>query len=261
MWRAVTFIFFLALLSEVGTAQVKSSHLEELLNALSDQSYKVRLQATLMLAKIKDRRAVPALIHALSDGSPLVRGMAAHALGVIGDSRALAPLKERRSDRDALVRKRVRVAIDQIKKQQASAPKKSMIILLRLASVGDNTKKGKALVPTLRRLWSERLESDPRVALASELHPVAGQRAYELTTSILKITSERRGEFLESTCNVNLVLGDHKGSIVMMTNGEATVQVMARSQRPGQEKEVILDALGEAVGSVHANLLRFLGIP
>ncbi|MGZ3426598.1 MAG: HEAT repeat domain-containing protein, partial [Polyangia bacterium] len=55
---------------------------------MQDASYKVRVQAALVLGKLNDRRAVPALIQALHDENETVRGVAATSLGRIGDKSA-----------------------------------------------------------------------------------------------------------------------------------------------------------------------------
>jgi HEAT repeat protein len=53
----------------------------------------VRNQAAEALAKIGDKRAVPALIAALKDEDEQVRNQAAEALAKIGDKRAVPALK------------------------------------------------------------------------------------------------------------------------------------------------------------------------
>ncbi len=55
---------------------------------MQDPSYKVRVQAALVLGKLKDKRAVPALMQALHDENETVRGVAATSLGRIGDPSA-----------------------------------------------------------------------------------------------------------------------------------------------------------------------------
>ena len=57
---------------------------------LTDRSYPVRVQAAMVLGKLKDRRGVAPLIAALRDKEAAVRVVAASALGKLGDASALA---------------------------------------------------------------------------------------------------------------------------------------------------------------------------
>jgi hypothetical protein len=214
-----------------------------LVDALSDRDYRVRMQAALMLAKLKDRRAVPGLVRSLNDAHPIVRGVVAHTLGLMGDSRALAPLRERLSDHNALVRRKAREALTLLQRP----------VLVRLASIGDRTKRGSALVPELRRLWAERIEQSPGLRLAPQ-RLEKGQQLYEVTSTITELSSRRQGTYTETKCSISLVLGDQKGSIVMMTSGGATVHV----EGGRNESALQATALQGAISSAHANLMRFL---
>src|SRR5207302_2123704 len=56
----------------------RADKIDDLTRALmQDPSYKVRVQAALVLGKLNDRRAVPALMQALKDENESVRGVAA----------------------------------------------------------------------------------------------------------------------------------------------------------------------------------------
>ena len=214
-----------------------------LVESLADRDYRVRMQAALMLAKLKDRRAVPGLVRSLNDSHPIVRGVVAHTLGLMGDGRALVPLRERLSDGDSLVRRKAREAIDLLQQP----------VFVRVASVGDRTQRGSALVPQLRRLWTERIEQSPGLRLAPE-RLVKGQKMYEVTSTITELSSRRQGTYTEAKCSVSLVLGDQKGSIVMMTSGGATVHV----EGGRNDSALQATALQGAISSAHANLMRFL---
>ena len=63
-------------------APASADKIDDLTRALmQDPSYKVRVQAALVLGKLDDKRAVPALIQALHDENETVRGVAATSLG------------------------------------------------------------------------------------------------------------------------------------------------------------------------------------
>src|SRR5262245_24967154 len=68
---------------------------QELCRELLDDStnYKVRVQAALVLGRLGDTAAVPALTKALADSNKTVRAIAAQALGQIGDAGAAEALR------------------------------------------------------------------------------------------------------------------------------------------------------------------------
>ncbi len=92
-----------AVLLAVGHAS--ADKVDELNRALlTDPSYKVKVQAALVLGKLGDKRAVPALLEALRDDNETVRGMAALSLGKLGDPRAQPALRALENDASPFVR-------------------------------------------------------------------------------------------------------------------------------------------------------------
>lgn len=90
----------------------------------SSSDYKVRLSAALNLAKLGDRRAIPAFIVALGDEDKTVRGVVAAGLGKLVTAATPAELKNRAlaalrqsasSDSNAFVRKQAQKAYDKLK--------------------------------------------------------------------------------------------------------------------------------------------------
>src|SRR5690606_25719701 len=104
--------------------------------------------AAVALAKMKDRRAVPALAHALRDSNRSVRAIAATALGHIGDPRALKALRRAAADRDPMVRKRAAAAVARIEKR-APSPRSSPASSSRLARYRVEAKERPLLRPQL----------------------------------------------------------------------------------------------------------------
>src|SRR3954468_4183970 len=83
----------------LAAAPASADKLDDLTRALmQDPSYKVRVQAALVLGKLNDKRAVPALIQALKDENESVRGVAATSLGRIGDKGSANALLQASSD-------------------------------------------------------------------------------------------------------------------------------------------------------------------
>jgi hypothetical protein len=243
-------------------ADLPAGRLQRLLDLLTDRDYRVRLQAAIALGQVRDTRTVPALIRRLDDPNALVRGMVAAALGEIGDSRASTPLRERLKDKDSLVRRHARASLEQIQKASKApdgrATSNGRTILLRLGGVGDRTRQGQVLIPELRRLWTERISQTPGIRLVSGSANSPGQKVYEVNASITQLSSHHRGDLVETTCSVSVVVGDHHGSILMMTSGGATVQVQSQTFSKSQEPALRASALANAVASAHSNVVKFL---
>ena len=105
-----------------GADASRDTYLQRLIEALErDDSYKVRLQATVLLGKSKDPRAVEPLLTALNvDAHPTVRAAAATALGTMREPRAIAPLVTRiATDTEAFVRQEAATALAQFPREQA----------------------------------------------------------------------------------------------------------------------------------------------
>ena len=103
-----------ALLVLAAAAPASADKIDSLTRTLmQDPSYKVRVQAALVLGKLADRRAVPALMQALHDENETVRGVAATSLGRIGDKSAANALQmAATSDASEFVRSQARKALE-----------------------------------------------------------------------------------------------------------------------------------------------------
>src|SRR4051812_17126335 len=92
-----------------------ADRVDDLSNALvNDTSWRVRLQAAVVLGRLHDRRGVPALMRALADPVETVRGMAAQVLGDLGDPAARAGLERAKRDPSSFVRGQALVAINKL---------------------------------------------------------------------------------------------------------------------------------------------------
>lgn len=105
-----------------ATDSTRDAYLSRLIDALShDESFKVRLQAAVLLGRSKDSRAVEPLLQALgNDADYTVRAAAATALGHLGELRAVAPLLSHlAADSDAFVRSEAAAALAQFPRASA----------------------------------------------------------------------------------------------------------------------------------------------
>src|SRR5882672_1309368 len=86
--------------------------IEEVEEALGhDRSYKVRVDAALVLGRLRQTRSIPALIGALKDPNPSVRASAAQSLGRIGSPIAKDALAKVLGDTDPGVRRSAKEAM------------------------------------------------------------------------------------------------------------------------------------------------------
>ena len=103
----------------VGTAGARSlraaPRIEDVEDALGhDRSYKVRVDAALVLGRLHQTRSIPALIGGLKDPNPTVRASAARSLGLIGSPIARDAVAKALVDPVPLVRRMAKVAMKQL---------------------------------------------------------------------------------------------------------------------------------------------------
>jgi len=230
---------------------------------LHDPSYKVRLQAAVVLGKIHDKRAVPGLMQALGDAYYGVRGMAAQALGEIGDDSARDALEHVSHDPHDFVRAQARAALrmleavpppDSIQSRNSVTGQK---IFLTVGKMGDKT--GRAppeLRERMRMIVLAQLQGTPYVTMQG---PASKARGFIVDGAIKDIFVRTLHDYVEASCEVELVISTYPAhSIVMMTTGGASVQSPRIRYRPEQQMPMQRDALEGAVRGAHQNLLQFL---
>lgn len=110
-------LFLIAIVAGLLARAERSDRIDQLAQTLLiDPSFKVRVQAALVLGKLGDARGAPALIEALRDENDTVRGAAAGALGKLGDQRAVDALTALRNDGSSFVRTAVDKALAQLER-------------------------------------------------------------------------------------------------------------------------------------------------
>ena len=127
MWTRSSRLSVVALLLAMAIAwspPARADKVDDLTRALmQDPSYKVRVQAALVLGKLNDKRAVPALIQALHDENETVRGVAATSLGRMNDkSAANALMQSATNDSSDFVKTQAKKALELIAGAGGSGP-------------------------------------------------------------------------------------------------------------------------------------------
>jgi hypothetical protein len=228
-----------------AASHARTDSLETAITTLAQaRNEKVRVQAALVLGRMRDPRGIPALTRALADRSAVVRAVAAQVLGDLGAESARPALEVATQDDSPLVRRHAAQALRQLVR---AAPRH----VLAVNPMGDRT--GRAS-PALR----ERM----RRAVVAELAAPAGRpwpASFTVDGAIRALDVAQGKLEVEVRCGVQLILSTHPGqSIVLMSSGEATVQRPRARFRSGMLLDMQNDALQHAVRGAAEELRQHL---
>ena len=219
----------------------------------------MRLQAAVVLGKLRDRRSVPSLLRALADENETVRGLSAQVLGELGDASIVAALERaRRSDASQFVRNRARRGAGQAAARRDGDARRAASGGALHVEVGGIGVKARHASPELTQRLREYIirELSRTPGLTLEGKPLSG---FLIDSSITNVSRRLTDQWVEITCEISFVVGRLPSkAMVMMTSGGATVQAPRMGLRPENEKALQLDALEGAVQGAHENLLAFL---
>jgi hypothetical protein len=242
----------------------RADRIDDLCHSLTnDSSWRVRLQAAVVLGKLHDTRAVPSLMRALSDENESVRGLAAQVLGDLGDAQAVAALERlRKSDSSSFVRDKAHAALAKLhpSEMMASSPRSSRPLKgdnvhVEVGGIGTKARHATPeMTARLREYIIRELSRTPGVTLEGK--PLSG---FLIDSAITNVSRKTTDQWVEISCEVSFVVGRLPSkSMVMMTSGGATVQAPRVGFRPEKEKALQFDALEGAVQGAHQNLLAYL---
>ncbi len=234
----------------------------ELLAALGDASFKVRVRAALMIGKKKLRDAAPALRQALGDEHDAVRAAAANALGQVGDQES-RPLLARLLDQgNEAVRKGATMGLTELDAALGGGRKYLVAIdapaLPSGAGAGAGTR--------LQRVVRKELNRSPRVVLAAGEESVLsgtalsahlqarGLTGIRLQTKLVKLEATRAG----MVCKVSVMVVTMPANRMEFAGngeGEAEVDGELDDDTRVELEEQLLDAAGQAAAQEAAGFL------
>lgn len=244
-----------------------AARIEDVEEALAhDRSYKVRLDAALVLGRLREPRSIPALIGALRDPIASVRATAAQSLGRIGSPIARDAVARALGDPAPLVRRMAKEAMKQLGAGDADAdtpppptpgspairPRAGKKLSFEIKPVGDQTKHaGPALRSHMRDFILAQLRP------FGDVDPAENQGMYAVDGVIKDLSTSTRNGDVEVNCVVQLVLSRQPGGgVFLLTSGEATVQRPKHLFRPQQKPTMELEALENALRSASEDLLN-----
>jgi len=240
-----------------------------------DRSYKVRVDAALVLGRLHQPRSIPALISALKDPHPAVRASAARALGRIGSPIGRDAVAKATQDPVPAVRRAAREALKQMGRhgEVAAAP----------PPPPPPTTEGRRSAPAIRSRHANRLSfevkpmgdssrhagpalrSHMRDFLVDQLRPLGDpaerehEGAFAVDGVIKDLTMGNHGPDVQISCAVQLVVSRQPGGgVFLLTSGEATVLKPRRQWKPQQRAGMELEALESAVRAASEDLVRQL---
>jgi hypothetical protein len=241
------------------------ARIDELCKAVVDDSnsYKMRVQAALVLGKLGDSRAVQPLIKALGDQNKSVRGIAASALGQLGDSSAVDPLRDLlRHESDPFVRGQAEKAVAALAAAGGGGGggggKRAKIYLNFGAFAGGAKSAGPEASKIIHEALSRELGKMSSVTLtlsAADQHsfPKSGMSGFYIDGNITKLADSGGNE---TSCAVKVMVASWPAkSIIMWTDAGATVQ---SGSRPRDKDNARRECLEMSARGLSEDLVNFL---
>jgi hypothetical protein len=262
---------FVVALLLCAAAPASADRIDDLTHALmTDGSYKVRVQAALVLGKLNDRRAVPALMQALHDENETVRGVAATSLGRIGDKQSANALQMAASnDASEFVRAQARKALEVVANgaggsTMAAAPPKAGARFYVAIDFSNSGKGGAEYGKLVREALAKELQKLPTVTLSvsgggkpsGAILASKHLQGFVVDGTIQRLSATPSGGSQTIDCDLKAFVATFPDrSIKMMTQEGASLQT---GSGPGEEASGKHDCLVAAIEAVKDDVDKFL---
>lgn len=264
--RLMCLVLLAGLVAAAASPAWAGPRIEDVEEALAhDRSYKVRVDAALILGRLRQTRSIPALIGALKDPNPAVRASAAQSLGHIGSPIARDAVAKAVTDPVPLVRRNAREALRELGGGDADAEtppaptpgapairaRPGRKLSFEVKAMADQSRHaGPALRSHMRDFMLDRLRP------YGDVSPADNHGMFAVDGVIKDLSTSTRGGDVEVSCAVQLVLSRQPGGgVFLLTSGEATVQRPKRQYKPQQRPGMEMEALENALRSASEDLL------
>jgi hypothetical protein len=232
---------------------------------LEDASYKVRLQAALLLGKLGDKTAVSPLVKALGDENRTVRGMAAQSLGRLGASEAASALKGTlQRERDPFVRGQIEKALAALGPPPGDGGGrgggKGRIYLTFGSFSGGARLADAGLLEALRSALRRELTKLTGVTFSLESGEEksfgkSGRLGFLIDGNVTRLDDGLVGGAVEINCDVKVMVARWPSkSIILWTNAGAAVQGGSRER---EKESARRDCLEASAGQLGEDLAKF----
>ena len=222
---------------------------------LTDPSFKVRVQAALLLGKLGDKAGTDALIKALDDENKSVRAMAAQSLGRLGGAPAVAALKSLlERERDPFVGTQVKIALSALEDQEVKDRK----IFVTFGPFTGGVKLADAsILSLLQTSLKQSLQKLPKLTFTSDM-PAKGRGHPPQLGFLVDGNVSRLQEVFgigETSCELNLMVARWPSkSIILWTSAGAAVQA---GRRDSDKLNARRDCIEASAGQLGDSLLEF----
>ena len=221
---------------------------------LTDSSFKVRVQAALLLGKLGDKGGTNALIKALDDEDRSVRAMAAQSLGKLGGAPATVALKALLGrEHDSFVSTQIKIALSALEDQEVKDRK----IFVTVGPFSGGVKLADAsILALLQTSLKQSLQKLPKLTFSET--PAKGRgRAPQLGFLVDGNVSRLQEVFGigETSCEIKLMIARWPSkSIILWTSAGAAVQA---GRRDSDKLNARRDCIEASAGQLGDSLLEF----
>jgi hypothetical protein len=229
---------------------------DDLSNALlGDPSFKVRVQAALLLGKLGEKGGADALIKALGDEDKSVRAMAAQSLGKLGGAPAVEALKALLGrEHDSFVTAQIKIALSALEDQEVKDRK----IFVTIGPFSGGVKLADSnILALLQTSLKQSLQKLPKLTFNSDTPAKGRGRAPQIGFLVDGNVSRLQEVFGigETSCEIKLMVARWPSkSIILWTSAGAAVQA---GRRDSDKLNARRDCIEASAGQLGDSLLEF----
>ena len=242
--------------------------LRPLIHALGDSSNVVRAVAATGLAYLGNRAALPALEHSTGDRDRTVRRHVTEAIaqlrGQKRGSRASGGHPVARSGLGhSYPRRADHLSHYEIVPRESPRHAPSQVYVVLKSAQDKSSGRAPSRVRTMRAnhmrsLMVAELRSNRQVTLMASEAERPDIEPYAIDITMEKLDRRVSGPYVEIECSIRVAVSNRQGKMLSFLTGGAKVQVPRRTFRRRYERELKLEAMENAVKSVHQDLIAYL---
>jgi len=221
---------------------------------LTDSSFKVRVQAALLLGKLGDKGGMAALIKALDDEDKSVRAMAAQSLGKLGGAGAAPALRALLGrEHDSFVSTQIKIALSALEDQEVKDRK----IFVTIGQFSGGVKLADAsMLALLQTSLRQSLQKLPKLTFSET--PAKGRGRTPQLGFLVDGNVSRLQEVFgigETSCEIKLMVARWPSkSIILWTSAGAAVQA---GRRDADKLNARRECIEATAGQLGDSLLEF----